>query len=62
MTHPSPYSDRLMAPSGWNPISLDTMLLAWALAEPNEWGKECPDDELCRKAEAGASLTTEEEW
>lgn len=36
------------------------MVLAWALAEPNEWAKDRPG-ELCRKAEAGAGLTADEE-
>jgi hypothetical protein len=49
-----------MLPSGWEPISLETMLLAWALAEPNEWGQGYPEG-LRGKAEGGASLTTEEE-
>ena len=36
------------------------MLLAWALAEPNEWGKGRPD-ELVRKVETGEPLTESEE-
>jgi|GEM_PF-3543843 hypothetical protein len=38
------------------PIPLRTMLLAWALAEPNEWGAGRPEP-LVRKVADGAPLT-----
>jgi hypothetical protein len=49
-----------MPPPGWTPISLDRMLLAWAVAEPNEWGAGRPDA-LVRKVHAGAALAASEE-
>jgi hypothetical protein len=49
-----------MAKSDWRSISLDRMLLAWALAEPNEWGMGRPAD-LVRNVEAREPLTAGEE-
>jgi hypothetical protein len=42
------------------PVSMDRMLLAWALAEPNEWGEGRPA-ELHREVRAREALTAEEE-